>query len=366
MQAMFGMIQPSGLGSLGTLAQLEGGEDGNQTLKTIGIVILVLVALVVGILLIRYGKLWVRSVLTKAGVNLVDILAMSLRRVNPAAIVNARVMLVQARIDEVDRRDLEAHLLAGGNVERVVRALIAADRAGIALDFRTASSIDLAGRDVLEAVRTSVTPKVIDCPNPSSGKTEVAAVAKDGIQVLAKARVTVRTNIARLVGGAGEETIIARVGEGIVSTIGSNETHKDVLENPDSISKTVLARGLDAGTAFEIVSIDIADVDIGSNIGARLQADQAEADKRVAQANAEKRRAMAVAAEQEFKASVVDNRAKVVLAEAEVPKAMAHALREGKLGVMDQLRLKNIQADTQMRDSIGRDDTKGADGPGAN
>jgi uncharacterized protein YqfA (UPF0365 family) len=207
-------------------------------------------------------------------------------------------------------------------------------------------------------VKTSVTPKVIDCPNPASGKTEVAAVAKDGIQVLAKARVTVRTNIARLVGGAGEETIIARVGEGIVSTIGSKASHKEVLENPDHISKTVLARGLDAGTAFEIVSIDIADVDIGINIGARLQADQAEADKRVAQANAEKRRAMAVSAEQEYKAKVMENRALVVLAEAEVPKAMAEALRSGNLGVMDMYRLRNVDADTKMRNAIGGEGDK--------
>jgi len=276
--------------------------------------------------------------------------------------VNARVNLVQARITDVDKRDLEAHFLAGGNVPRVVRALIAADRAGIKLDFRTASGIDLAGRDVLDAVKTSVTPKVIDCPNPATGKTEIAAVAKNGIQVLAKARITVRTNVARLVGGAGEETIIARVGEGIVSTIGSKASHQDVLENPDHISKTVLARGLDAGTAFEIVSIDIADVDIGINIGARLQADQAEADKRVAQANAEKRRAMAVAAEQEFQALVVENRAKVVLAEAEVPLAMAEALKAGNLGVMDLYRLRNIQSDTAMRDSIARgEDPRGRD-----
>jgi uncharacterized protein YqfA (UPF0365 family) len=293
---------------------------------------------------------------------LFDMFAMSLRRVNPAAIVNARVMLVQARIPDVPKNDLEAHLLAGGNVERVVLALIAADRAGIGLDFRTAASIDLAGRDLLEAVRTSVTPKVIDCPNPASGKQEIAAVAKDGIQVLAKARVTVRTNIARLVGGAGEETIIARVGEGIVSTIGSKASHKDVLENPDHISKTVLARGLDAGTAFEIVSIDIADVDIGINIGARLQADQAEADKRVAQANAEKRRAMAVAAEQEYKAQVMENRAKVVLAEAEVPHATAEALKSGNLGVMDLYRLRNIESDTKMRGAIGSEGPAGADG----
>jgi uncharacterized protein YqfA (UPF0365 family) len=310
-------------------------------------VLLVLVAL-------RFGNLYVRSILAKAGIGFADMIAMSLRKVPPAQIVDAQIMLVQARIEKIDKRDLEAHVLAGGQVARVVRALIAANRAGIPLDFRTASSIDLAGRDVLEAVRTSVTPKVIDCPNPASGKTEIAAVAADGIQVLAKARVTVRTNINRLVGGAGEETIIARVGEGIVSTIGSKRSHKEVLENPDHISKTVLARGLDAGTAFEIVSIDIADVDIGHNIGARLQADQAEADKRVAQANAEKRRAMAVAAEQEFKAKVMDNRATVVLAEAEIPRAMAEALRAGNIGVMDQYRLRNLQADTAMRDSIGR------------
>lgn len=312
----------------------------------------VLVLLFVALFL-RYANLYVRSLLTKAGIGLVDMVAMTLRKVPPGKIVDSMIMLVQARIVGVDRRDLEAHLLAGGDVERVVRALIVADRAGIKLDFRTAASIDLAGRDVLDAVRTSVTPKVIDCPNPQQGKSEIAAVAADGIQVLAKARVTVRTNIARLVGGAGEETIIARVGEGIVSTIGSKRSHKEVLENPDHISKTVLARGLDAGTAFEIVSIDIADVDIGNNIGARLQADQAEADKRVAQAMAEKRRAMAVAEEQEFKARVVANRAEVVLAEAEVPRAIARALESGNLGVMDLYRLRNIEADTQMRSTIG-------------
>jgi len=324
---------------------------------------LLLVVLGIGLLVflfvfLKFANLYLRSVLTKAGVGLFDMFAMSLRKVNPASIVNAKVMIVQSRIEGVSTRDLEAHFLAGGHVQRVVQALISANRAGIEIDFRTATGIDLAGRDVLDAVKTSVTPKVIDCPNPASGKTEIAAVAKDGIQVLAKARVTVRTNIRRLVGGAGEETIIARVGEGIVSTIGSTDTHKDVLENPDSISKTVLSRGLDAGTAFEIVSIDIADVDIGANIGARLQADQADADKRVAQANAEKRRAMAVAAEQEFKASVVENRAKVVLAEAEVPLAMAEALRSGNLGVMDLYRLRNVDADTQMRRGIG-----GGEGP---
>ena len=289
------------------------------------------------VIVLRYANLWVRSVTTNAGIGPFDMFAMSLRKVSPSAILDAKIMLVQARIEGITTRDIEAHFLAGGRVQRVVQALISANRAGIELDFRTASGIDLAGRDVLEAVKASVTPKVIDCPNPASGKTEIAAVAKDGIQVLAKARVTVRTNIKRLVGGAGEETIIARVGEGIVSTIGSKASHKDVLENPDSISKNVLAKGLDAGTAFEIVSIDIADVDIGVNIGARLQADQAEADKRVAQARAEQRRAMAVAAEQEFKALVQENRAKVVLAEAEIPMAIAAALKSGNLGVMAKL-----------------------------
>jgi len=336
------------------MATLAQGDPGVGPMQLVGLVALSIALLIFLFVFLRYANLYVRSVLTRAGVGLLDMVAMSLRRVSPATIVNARVNLVQARIADIDKRDLEAHFLAGGNVERVVRALIAADRAGIGLDFRTAASIDLAGRDVLDAVRTSVTPKVIDCPNPAAGKSEVAAVAKNGIQVLAKARITVRTNISRLVGGAGEETIIARVGEGIVSTIGSKDSHQDVLENPDSISKTVLARGLDAGTAFEIVSIDIADVDIGNNIGARLQADQAEADKRVAQANAEKRRAMAVAAEQEFKAKVVENRAKVVEAEAQVPLAMAEALKSGRLGVMDQYRLQNVQADTRMRDSVAR------------
>ena len=330
--------------------------DATGILKTGAIVVLGIFLLVFLFVLLKYANLYLRSVLTKAGIGIFDMFAMSLRKVDPTIIVNARVMLVQARIDGVDHTDLEAHYLAGGHVQRVVQAIISANRAGLDLDFKTATGIDLAGRDILEAVRTSVTPKVIDCPDPSKGgKTEVAAVAKDGIQVLAKARVTVRTNIARLVGGAGEETIIARVGEGIVSTIGSKVTHKEVLENPDEISKVVLARGLDAGTAFEIVSIDIADVDIGDNIGARLQADQAEADKRVAQALAEKRRAMAVAAEQEAKAAVEENKAKVVEAEVQVPLAMADALRSGNLGVMDLYRLKNIEADTDMRTSIARE-----------
>jgi uncharacterized protein YqfA (UPF0365 family) len=326
--------------------------DGPGIFTYVGLGLLALFLLVFLVIFMKYASLYVRSVTTNAGIGLFDMFAMGLRKVNPSTILDAKIMLVQAGIDGISTRDLEAHLLAGGRVQKVVTALISANRAGIDLDFRTAAGIDLAGRDVLDAVKTSVTPKVIDCPNPASGKSEVAAVAKDGIQVLAKARVTVRTNIRRLVGGASEETIIARVGEGIVATIGSKDSYKDVLENPDSISKTVLARGLDAGTAFEIVSIDIADVDIGVNIGARLQADQAEADKRVAQANAEKRRAMAVAAEQEFKAHVQENRAKVVLAEAEIPMAIAAALRNGNLGVMDLYRLRNIESDTRMRTSL--------------
>lgn len=335
----------------------DGGLGG--LLETVGIVVLVLFLLAFLVLFLKYAKLYIQSVLAGAKVGLFDMLAMSLRKVNPRVIVDARINLVQARIEGIESRDLEAHYLAGGNVPRVVKAIISAYKARLDLDYQMATGIDLAGRDVLDAVKTSVTPKVIDCPDPSKGKSEVAAVAKDGIQVLAKARVTVRTNIARLVGGAGEETIIARVGEGIVSTIGSMETHQRALENPDSISKTVLERGLDAGTAFEIVSIDIADVDIGHNIGARLQADQAEADKRVAQAMAEKRRAMAVAEEQEFVAKVQENRAKVVEAEAQVPLAMAEALRNGNLGVMDMLRLKNLESDTAMRQSISEADEDG-------
>ena len=311
------------------------------------------VVLIGFIFIARFIGLYVQGMLAKADVGLIQILMMWLRKVNPSVIVRAKIMAVQAGLPSISSRDVEAHYLAGGNVLNVVGALIAAHRAGLDLDFRIATGIDLAGRDVLEAVRTCVNPKIIDCPSSSSGKSEIAAVAKDGIQVLAKARVTVRTNISRLVGGATEETIIARVGEGIVTTIGSSDTYKDVLENPDNISKTVLSKGLDAGTAFEILSIDIADVDVGVNVGARLQADQAEADKRVAQARAEVRRAMAVAQEQEMKARVMENRAKVVEAEAQVPLAMSDALRQGNLGVMDYYRFKNIQADTDMRNSIG-------------
>ncbi|MCB9882477.1 MAG: flotillin-like protein FloA [Planctomycetes bacterium] len=327
--------------------------DDDSSLLWILLAVGGLFLLVVFTFLFRYLNLWIQCILTGADVGLLQMVAMQLRKVNPAVIAKAKIMAVQSKLPPLETRDLEAHFLAGGNVLRVIQALISANRAGLDLDYRTATGIDLAGRDVLDAVKTSVNPKVIDCPDPKKGKTEVAAVAKDGIQVLAKARVTVRANIRRLVGGAGEETVIARVGEGIVSAIGSADSHKKVLENPDLISKAVLARGLDAETAFQIVSIDIADVDIGTNIGARLQADQAEADKRVAQAQAEKRRAMAVAAEQEQTAEVQRNRAKVVLAEAEVPQALAHALRTGNLGVYDYYKLKNIQADTEMRHSIG-------------
>ena len=352
------MAPLSSLYLLAPLALFAAADDGPSPMKVVALVALVLFLLAFLVLFLKYAKLYIQSVLAGANVGLFDMLAMSLRKVNPSVIVQGRINLVQARIEGIDSNDLEAHYLAGGTVPRVVAAIISANKAGLDLDYKAATGIDLAGRDVLDAVRTSVTPKVIDCPDPAKGKSEGAAVAKDGIQVLAKARVTVRTNSARLGGGAGEETIIARVGEGIVSTIGSMDTHKHVLENPDEISKTVLNRGLDAGTAFEIVSIDIADVDIGSNIGARLQADQAEADKRGAQALAEKRRARAVAAEQEFKATVQENRAKVVEAEAQVPLAMADALKGGNLGVMDMLRLKNLESDTMMRRSLG------GEGPG--
>ncbi len=290
--------------------------------------------------------LWISALAAGVKVSLMTLVGMRLRRVPPARIVLPLIKAVKAGLD-VDTAKLEAHFLAGGNVDRVVDALIAAARAGIELTFARAAAIDLAGRDVKEAVTVSVTPKVIETP-------VVTAMAKNGIQVKATARVTVRANIERLVGGAGEETIIARVGEGIVTTIGSADSHKDVLENPDKISQNVLAKGLDAGTAFEILSIDIADVDVGKNIGAELQIDQAEADKNIAQAKAEERRAMAVAREQEMRAEVQEMRAKVVEAEAEVPRAMADALREGRMGVMDYFNMKNIQADTDMRDAISK------------
>lgn len=290
--------------------------------------------------------LWISALASGVKVGIFTLVAMRLRRVTPSRIVNPQIKANKAGLG-LNINQLESHYLAGGNVDRVVNALIAAQRADIPLGFERAAAIDLAGRDVLQAVQMSVNPRVIETP-------VVAAVAKDGIEVKVKARVTVRANIDRLVGGAGEETIIARVGEGIVTTVGSSNSHKDVLENPDMISRTVLGKGLDAGTAFEILSIDIADVDIGKNIGAQLQTEQAEADKRIAQAKAEERRAMAVAQEQEMRAKVVEMRARVVESESQVPLAMADALKSGKMGVMDYMNLKNIDADTQMRSSIGK------------
>ncbi|HEU5118363.1 MAG TPA: flotillin-like protein FloA [Isosphaeraceae bacterium] len=338
------------------LAQGPGGNEPTQftVLLIVGGVV-VLVAFVLFVLFAKYFNLWIQAKTTQANIGLLDLVGMTFRKVNPNIMVRSKIMAIQAGLSEKDgvsTRGLEAHYLAGGNVPNVVRALIAANRADIPLSWKRAAAIDLAGRNVLEAIQTSVNPKVIDCPDPAKGRQTVDAVAKDGIQLKAKARVTVRTNIDRLVGGATEETIIARVGEGIVTTIGSAETHKLVLENPDLISKRVLEKGLDAGTAFEILSIDIADIDVGDNIGARLQADQAEADVRVARAKAEERRAFAVAMEQEHLASVQENRAKVVAAEAEVPLAIADAFRKGNLGVSDYYSLRNIQADTEMRSSI--------------
>ena len=297
----------------------------------------IIVIVAVLILFVVPVRLWVAAWASGAYVGLFTLIGMRLRRIPPNTIVTARISAVKAGLN-LSVNDLEAHYLAGGNVVSLVNAMISADKANIVLPFQRAAAIDLAGRDVLEAVKMSVLPKVIETPR-------IAAVAKDGIQLIAVSRVTVRTNIDRLVGGAGEETVIARVGEGMVSTIGSADSHKAVLENPDHISKHILSRGLDAGTAYEILSIDIADVDVGANIGAKLQIDQADADKQIAQAKAEERRAMAVALEQEM-------RAKVVEAEAEVPRAMAEAFRSGNLGIMDYYRMKNVQADTAMRDAI--------------
>jgi uncharacterized protein YqfA (UPF0365 family) len=289
--------------------------------------------------------LWINAAVSGVHISLVQLFLMRIRKVPPTKIVNCMIEAHKAGLTEVKRDGLEAHYLAGGHIERVVHALVSANKAGIDLSFQMATAIDLAGRDVFEAVQMSVNPRVIDTP-------PVAAVAKDGIQLIAKARVTVRANIRQLVGGAGEDTILARVGEGIVSSIGSAESHKQVLENPDSISKLVLSKGLDDGTAFEILSIDIADIDVGKNIGAQLQMDQAEADKNIAQAKAEERRAMAIANEQEMKAKAQEARAKVIEAEALVPQAMAEAFRNGNLGIMDYYRMQNMQADTAMRENI--------------
>ncbi|MCG6157232.1 flotillin-like protein FloA [Rubinisphaera margarita] len=320
-----------------------------------GIIVLILGGLIFFALFARYVGLWIQSKTTGAGIGLINLFIMSIRKVNPTVVVRSKIMAVQAGLTQVypiSTRDLEAHYLAGGNVPNVIRALIAAHRASIDLDWITAAAIDLAGRDILEAVRTSVYPKVIDCPDPKKGMGSLDAVAGDGIQLKARARVTVRTNIKQLIGGATEETIIARVGQGIVQAIGSTASYAKVLENPDKISQTVLNQGLEAQTAFEIVSIDIADIDVGDNIGARLQADQAEADMRVAQAKAEERRAESKAREQEMVARTQENRAKVVLAEAEIPEAVAEAFQSKRLGVLDYYELKNVQADTQMRTSI--------------
>ncbi len=298
-------------------------------------VVVGIVLLVILLVIAQFFRLWLQAYMSNAEVSMFDLIGMRLRRVDASTIVIAKIQLIKAAIHDVSVNDLESHYLAGGRVTNVSRAMIAANRAALNLDWRKGCAIDLAGRDIMDAVNTSVNPKVIDVPNPELGKRTIDAVAIDGIQLKVKARVTVKTNISQLIGGATEETVVARVGEGIVSAIGSADSHKGVLENPDRISKAVAARGLDSGTAFEILSIDIADVDVGENIGAKLQADQAEADKRRFQAEAEKRRAMAIAQAAENRAKVVENRALVVLAEAEVPKAMAEAFRSGNLGIMD-------------------------------
>jgi uncharacterized protein YqfA (UPF0365 family) len=337
-------------------AQME--PSTTQVLFFLGSAVVLLVVVVAIFVLAKFFRLWIQSLLTGAGIGILDLIFMKFRRVDAGVIVRSTIMAVQAGIGEnqgVTSRSLEAHFLAGGNVPLVIRSLIAATKAKLVdLDFKLATAIDLAGRNVLEAVQTSVNPKVIDCPARGTGKESLDGVAQNGIQLKVRARVTVRANLRQLIGGATEETIIARVGEGIVSAIGSAGSHLNVLESPDRISKTVLARRLDAQTAFEIVSIDIADVDVGENIGARLQADQAEADMRVARANAEGRRAMAVAEEQEMIAQIEQNRAKVLEAEAEVPKAIAHAFNSGKLALMEYYRLRNIQADTDMRSAIAK------------
>jgi uncharacterized protein YqfA (UPF0365 family) len=320
-------------------------EPGKIVLIAI-LVILGLAALLFLLLFLKFFRLWLQAKLSRADIKFSELIGMWLRKVDTMTIVRSKITAIQAGLS-LTTRDLESHYLAGGRVPNVVRALIAANRANIDLSLQTATAIDLAGRDILEAVQTSVNPKVIDCPDPQKSRGTIDAVAQDGIQLKAKARVTVRANIERLIGGATEETIIARVGEGIVTTIGSAITYKSVLENPDDISKSVLAKGLDAGTAYEILSIDIADVDVGENVGAQLQGAQAKADLARAQAEAEKRRAMAFAREQEMRALVVEN-------ESKIPLAMAEAFQKGNLGIMDYYRMKNIMADTSMRDSIGK------------
>ena len=336
------------------LAQVAPATSANfNIIFWVVLAIVGLIGFVMLIVISQYIQLAVQAWLSGAPVSLLKLVMMRLRKVSPTEIVFNRISAKKAGLD-IDSDQLESHFLAGGNIERVVRAMIAADKAKIDLPWDRATAIDLAGRDILDAVKTSVDPKVIDCPSVQSGRQTIDAVAKDGIQLKARARVTVRTNIARLVGGATEVTIIARVGEGIISTIGSAEDHKSVLENPDKISKTVLAKGLDSGTAFEILSIDIADIDVGENIGANLQTAQAEADTKRFQAQAEQRRALAVALEAEHQAEAEKNRALVVLAEAEIPKAISEALRSGNLGLMDYYKMQNIMADTSMRSSLGK------------
>ena len=333
-------------------------QDGPGPLFIITLVVFgvgLIIFLIIAAILANYFRLWIQSFLTGAGITIFDLIGMTFRKVNKDVIVKTKIMSVQAGLTdpEITSKALEAHYLAGGNVPLVIRSLIIANKAKtIKLSFREATAIDLAGRNILEAVQTSVYPKVIDCPPKNAGKDTLDAVARNGIQLKVKARVTVRANLQQLIGGAGEETIIARVGEGIVSAIGTSDDHMEVLENPDRISKAVLARRLDSQTAFEIVSIDIADIDVGENVGARLRADQAEADTRVARARAEGRRSMAVAAEQEQTAKIEDSKALLVAAEAEVPRAMAEAFNSGKLGIMDYYKMRNVQADTDMRRSI--------------
>ena len=340
----------------------------SENLTVIAIAIGLLLLLVIALFVFKYFNLWLQCVTTNAKIGFVDLIGMSFRKINPRIIVQSKIAAVQAGLT-VDTRELEAHYLAGGQVTKVVRALIAADRANLPLDFRVATGIDLAGRDLLEAVHMYVKPQVINCPDPSvSGVEYLDAVAMDGIRMIIKARVTVRADLKRLVGGAAEQTIIARVGQGIVSAIGSAVTYKEVLKNPDNISKVVLEGGLDAQTAFEIVSIDIADVSVAgikdaANVGALLEAERAETDKKMRQAEAEGRRAMAVAQEQEMKALLEENRAKVVLAEAEIPRAIAGAFKDGNLGVMDYYNLRNVQADTEMRNAISGRDERDDDTP---
>ncbi len=337
-----------------------------DTIVIIGIAIGALIILVGGVLLINFFSIWLRALFAGAKVSYTELIALKLRSVPVGLVVNVRITAIKSGLP-LSTDDLSTHFLAGGNIEMVVQALIAARKANIHLDFDSACAIDLAtkgtGKSVIEAVRTSVNPMVIDCPNPNVSKGTIDAVSKDGIVIKVRARVTVRTSLNRFVGGATEDTIIARVGEGIVSTVGSCDTYKDVLENPDRISKTVLGKSLDSNTAFEILSIDIADVDVGENVGAKLQAEQADANKLIAQAEAEVRRAAAVATEQEMVARVAEMRARVVEAEAQVPLAISEAFRSGNLGVMDYYRLKNLQADTSMRDAIGSDADDGDQQP---